>query len=186
MNNGSKYNSPLGDGGIIFITGGARSGKSSYAQQLALSLSDNPVYVATAKVWDDDFEKRVQRHKNERDERWINYEEQRNVSGLPIQNKICIIDCVTLWLTNFFIDIKNDIDAALNLFKQQIDALHKMPGTFIIITNEIGMGVHAETEIGRQFTDLQGWANQYAAAKASKVILMVSGIPIIIKENNCI
>ncbi|WP_462222561.1 bifunctional adenosylcobinamide kinase/adenosylcobinamide-phosphate guanylyltransferase [Ferruginibacter sp.] len=170
------------NGDIIFITGGARSGKSSYAQQLALSLSSNPVYVATAKVWDDDFEKRVQRHKNDRDERWINYEEQRNVCQLPIENKVCIIDCVTLWLTNFFIDTKNDIDAALVLFKTQINALHKMPGTFIIISNEIGMGVHAESEIGRKFTDLQGWANQYTAAKASKVILMVSGIPVNIKE----
>ncbi len=168
---------------IIFITGGARSGKSSYAQQMALLLSDNPIYVATAKVWDDDFEKRVKRHKNERDERWTNYEEQRNVSTLPLENKVCIIDCVTLWLTNFFIDSKNDIDASLSLFKAQIDALYKKQGTFIIISNEIGMGVHAETEIGRKFTDLQGWANQYAVTKASKVILMVSGIAVIIKEN---
>ena len=169
---------------ILFITGGARSGKSGHAQQMALSLSANPVYVATAKVWDDDFEKRVKRHQTDRDQRWTNYEEQRNVSQLPIENKVCIIDCVTLWLTNYFIDTKNDIDASLILFKEQIDGLHKKPGTFIIISNEIGMGVHAETEIGRKFTDLQGWANQYAAAKADKVIFMVSGIPIIIKEDN--
>ena len=167
---------------ILFITGGARSGKSGHAQQMALSLSANPVYVATAKVWDDDFEKRVKRHQTDRDQRWTNYEEQRNVSQLPIENKVCIIDCVTLWLTNYFIDTKNDIDASLILFKEQIDGLHKKPGTFIIISNEIGMGVHAETEIGRKFTDLQGWANQYAAAKAGKVILMVSGIPVVIKE----
>jgi len=167
---------------IIFITGGARSGKSGHAQQMALSLSANPVYVATAKVWDADFEKRVKRHQNDRDERWTNYEEKRNVSMLPVEDKVCVIDCVTLWLTNYFIDTKNDIDASLVLFKEQIDTLHKMPGTFIIISNEIGMGVHAETEIGRKFTDLQGWANQYAAAKATKVILMVSGIPVVIKE----
>jgi len=167
---------------IIFITGGARSGKSGHAQQMALSLSANPVYVATAKVWDADFEKRVKRHQNDRDERWTNYEEKRNVSMLPVEDKVCVIDCVTLWLTNYFIDTKNDIDASLVLFKEQIDTLHKMPGTFIIISNEIGMGVHAETEIGRKFTDLQGWANQYAATKADKVILMVSGIPVVIKE----
>lgn len=107
----------------------------------------------------------------------------REVSQLPIANKICIIDCVTLWLTNYFIDNKNDIDASLALFKDQIDTLHKMPGTMIIISNEIGMGIHAETEIGRKFTDLQGWANQYVAAKANKVIFMVSGIPVIVKEN---
>ena len=166
---------------IIFITGGARSGKSRYAQDLALSLSDSPVYVATAKVWDDDFEKRVKRHQNDRDERWTNMEEQRNVSALPIDNRVCIIDCVTLWLTNFFVDTKNDVEASLALLKKEIDVLCTKPGTFIIISNEIGMGVHADTEIGRKFTDLQGWANQYIAAKANEAVLMVSGIAVKIK-----
>jgi adenosylcobinamide kinase/adenosylcobinamide-phosphate guanylyltransferase len=166
---------------IIFITGGARSGKSKYAQERALSLSNNPVYVATAKVWDDDFEKRVKRHQSDRDERWANFEEQRNVSALPIDNRIAMIDCVTLWLTNFFVDTKNDIDASLALLKKEIDALIVKPGTFIIISNEIGMGVHADTEIGRKFTDLQGWANQYIASKADEVVLMVSGIAVKIK-----
>lgn len=124
----------------------------------------------------------MQRHRNDRDERWINFEEQRNVSRLPIENKVAVIDCVTLWLTNFFMDTENDINASLVLFKDQIDALDKKQGAFIIISNEIGMGVHAETETGRKFTDLQGWANQYAAAKAGKVILMISGIPVLIKE----
>lgn len=182
MNNGSKYSSPLGEGGIILITGGARSGKSRYAQQLALSFSDNPVYVATAKVWDDDFEQRVKRHQNERDEHWTNFEEQRNVSALQIDNRICVIDCVTLWLTNFFTDTKNDIDESLALFKKEIDSIKEKPGTFIIITNEIGMGVHADFEIGRKFTDLQGWANQHVASIADKVVLMVSGIAVTIKE----
>jgi adenosylcobinamide kinase / adenosylcobinamide-phosphate guanylyltransferase len=166
---------------IVFITGGARSGKSKYAQELALSLSDSPVYVATAKVWDDDFEKRVKRHQNDRDERWTNMEEQRNVSALPITNRICIIDCVTLWLTNFFVDTKNDVEGSLALLKKEIDVLCTKPGTFIIISNEIGMGVHADTDIGRKFTDLQGWANQYIAAYAHTGVLMVSGIAVKIK-----
>lgn len=169
------------DSHIILVTGGARSGKSRYAQLLALGLCNNPVYVATAKVWDNDFEQRVKRHQNERDERWTNIEEQRKVSDLPIDNRVCVIDCVTLWLTNFFIDSKKDIDQALEMFKKEINGLTKKSGTFIIITNEIGMGVHAETEIGRKFTDLQGWANQYTASVANKVVLMVSGIPVTIK-----
>ncbi len=166
---------------LIFLTGGARSGKSKYAQELALSLSDSPVYVATAKVWDDDFEKRVKRHQNDRDERWTNMEEQRNVSALPISNRVCIIDCVTLWLTNFFADTKNDVEASLELLKKEVDALCTKPGIFIIISNEIGMGVHADTEVGRKFTDLQGWANQYIASKSNVVVLMVSGIAVKIK-----
>ncbi|MFY7839100.1 MAG: bifunctional adenosylcobinamide kinase/adenosylcobinamide-phosphate guanylyltransferase [Lacibacter sp.] len=166
---------------IIFITGGARSGKSRYAQERVLALCNNPVYVATAKVWDDDFEQRVKRHQNDRDERWTNFEEQRTVSALPIANRVCMIDCVTLWLTNFFVDTKNDIHASLELLKKEIDALHIKPGTFFIISNEIGMGVHADTEVGRKFTDLQGWANQYITAKAEEVVLMVSGIAVKIK-----
>jgi adenosylcobinamide kinase / adenosylcobinamide-phosphate guanylyltransferase len=148
---------------------------------LALSLSNNPVYVATAKVWDNDFEQRVKRHQNDRDERWTNLEEQRNVSALPILNRVCVIDCVTLWLTNFFVDTKNDVDASLLLLKKEIDVLLTKPGTFIIISNEIGMGVHADTEIGRKFTDLQGWANQYIAASAHTAVVMISGIAVKIK-----
>jgi adenosylcobinamide kinase/adenosylcobinamide-phosphate guanylyltransferase len=166
---------------IILITGGARSGKSSYAQSRALQLSNNPVYVATAKNWGGDFDDRIKRHQQNRDEKWINYEEQFYVSKLPLKNKVVLIDCVTLWLTNFFIKHKQDIDASLQEFKNEIDAIAALQGSFIIVTNEIGMGVHAETEAGRHFTDLQGWANQYVAAKANEVVLMVSGIAMKIK-----
>lgn len=177
--------SPSGGGGglskLIFITGGARSGKSRYAQQLALQLSNNPVYLATARHWDDDFEKRIQRHQAERDERWTSIEEEKNISSLPLTGKVVVMDCVTLWLTNFFTDNKYDIDTSLQQCKQEIDKLNTAENTFIIISNELGMGMHAETEIGRKFTDLQGWMNQYIAQKADKVIFMVSGIPMVIK-----
>lgn len=166
---------------IIFITGGARSGKSSYAQSLALSLTPNPVYVATAKKWGGDFDDRIKRHQSERGKEWTSIEVEKHVSKAAIENKTCVIDCVTLWLTNFFIEYKNEIGQSLVEFKTEIDALHLMQGTFIIVSNEIGMGVHAETEIGRKFTDLQGWANQYVAAKAEEVTLMISGIPLKIK-----
>ncbi|GAC1599421.1 MAG: bifunctional adenosylcobinamide kinase/adenosylcobinamide-phosphate guanylyltransferase [Chitinophagaceae bacterium] len=167
---------------ILFITGGVRSGKTKYAQKLALSLSENPVYVATAKDWGGDFTERIKRHQSDRGAEWINYETQKYVSVLPIKNKVTVIDCVTLWLTNFFIEYKTDIDLSLKAFKSEIDALCNMSGTFIIVSNEIGMGIHAESETGRKFTDLQGWANQYAASKADQVVLLVSGIPVTIKK----
>lgn len=180
--------SPSGGGGklsnLIFITGGARSGKSRHAQQLALQLSNNPVYLATARHWDDDFEKRIQRHQAERDERWTSIEEEKNISGLPLTGKVVVMDCVTLWLTNFFTDNKYDIDTSLQQCKQEIDNLNTAENTFIIISNELGMGMHAETEIGRKFTDLQGWMNQYIAQKADKVVFMVSGIPMVIKTTS--
>ena len=166
------------DSGLIFITGGARSGKSRYGQQLALELSNSPVYVATARHWDDDFEQRIQRHRNERDERWTTVEEEKHISRLQFTGKVIVVDCVTLWLTNFFTD---DKDTCLSACKQEIDALDLDNNIFIIISNELGMGLHAETAIGRQFTDLQGFLNQYIAQKARKAVLMVSGIPLFIK-----
>lgn len=183
----SHRDSPGGGGvvstpGLVFITGGARSGKSRYAQQLALQLSNTPVYLATARHWDDDFEKRIQRHQAERDERWTSIEEEKNISGLSLSGKVVVMDCVTLWLTNFFTDTQYDIDASLQQCKAEIDKLDTTTNTFIIISNEIGMGMHADSEIGRKFTDLQGWMNQYIAQQASKVIFMVSGIPMIIKS----
>ncbi|HEY4335020.1 MAG TPA: bifunctional adenosylcobinamide kinase/adenosylcobinamide-phosphate guanylyltransferase [Puia sp.] len=167
---------------LIFITGGARSGKSRYAQELALSLSDRPLYIATARNWDQEFGERIRRHQLDRDERWTAIEEEKQLSRLDLTGKIAVIDCVTLWLTNFFVDTKNDTDASLEACKNEIDRLGTQQATLIIISNEIGMGVHADNEIGRKFTDLQGWVNQYIAARATKVILMVSGIPVVIKD----
>ncbi|CAL1520721.1 bifunctional adenosylcobinamide kinase/adenosylcobinamide-phosphate guanylyltransferase [Chitinophaga sp. MM2321] len=166
---------------LHLVTGGARSGKSRYAQEQALSLSTQPVYVATAKVWDEDFAQRIQRHKAERGAAWINYEEELYVSRLPLDGQTVVIDCVTLWLTNFFALHAYDMDKTLSAIQEEIRVLQQKAGVFIIVTNEIGMGVHAETAVGRRFTDLQGWVNQYIARMADTVVLMVAGIPVVIK-----
>lgn len=168
---------------IYLITGGERSGKSSYAENLAKELSDKPMYVATARKWDDDFQKRIDRHQKDRDERWVNIENEKHIGEIDFSGKVAVIDCVTLWLTNFFVDTKNDVQASLEQAKAEFDKIAKQDdATVIIITNEIGMGVHAETHIGRKFTELQGWMNQYLAQNADEVVLMVSGIPVKIKE----
>lgn len=167
---------------IYLITGGQRSGKSSHAQELALSLSDSPVYVATARVWDEDFEQRVKRHKQDRGEQWTDIETEKELGNLDLEGEVAVIDCVTLWLTNFFMDTDQDVDQSQKLAKQELKALFRKKATLIIVTNEIGMGTHAQTESGRKFTDLQGWMNQYIARKADKVTLMVSGIPVTVKE----
>lgn len=167
---------------IYFITGGERSGKSSYAENIAKELSDKPMYVATARKWDADFQKRIDRHQKDRDERWINIEKEKFLSEIDFSGKVAVIDCVTLWLTNFFVDTKNDVQLCLEQAKAEFDAIAlQEKATIIIISNEIGMGLHADTAVGRKFTELQGWMNQYLANKADKVILMVSGIPVTIK-----
>lgn len=165
---------------MTFITGGARSGKSMYAQHLALQWSASPVYVATARQYPDDaeFSERIRHHQQDRDERWTSIEEPLYVSRLDLQQKVVVIDCVTLWLTNFFSLHGYDTNLSLDTFRKEIDNLGKITANLMIISNEIGMGVHAETAIGRKFTDLQGWANQYLANMADEVILMISGIPL--------
>jgi len=167
---------------FYLITGGERSGKSSYAQKLALELSDAPMYVATARKWDTDFENRIDRHQKERDDRWTNIEEEKYLSKIDFSGKTALVDCVTLWLTNFFVDHKNDVNLSLEEAKKEFLAIanHKN-ANIIIVTNEIGMGVHAETHIGRKFVELQGWMNQFLAENAHEVVLMVSGIPVKIK-----
>jgi len=166
---------------ITMITGGARSGKSNYAAQRALALSETPLHVATARIWDEEFRERIAHHQRGRSAAWDNLECEKYVSRLPLTGRVCVIDCVTLWLTNFFTDEKGDISLALDLFSNEVRALNTLETTLFIITNEIGMGIHADSAVGRKFTDLQGWANQYLAAQADSVVFMVSGLPLILK-----
>ena len=100
-----------------------------------------------------------------------------------MQHKVVVVDCVTLWLTNFFSDFKSDVHQSLAAFKKEIDVLQLIDATFLIVSNEIGMGLHATTEVGRKFVELQGWANQYVASLAEEVIFMVSGIPLQVKPS---
>lgn len=166
---------------IILITGGARSGKSTHAEKLALSLSPNPVYLATARIWDEEFKQRVVRHQARRGPEWTNIEEEKELSRHSLQGRVVLIDCVTLWCTNFFFDLKSDTDQALVAAKEEFNRFTAQDATFIFVTNEIGMGGTSENEIQRKFTDMQGWMNQYIAARADEVILMVSGIPVRVK-----
>lgn len=166
---------------IYYVSGGERSGKSRYATDLALELSDNPVYLATSRKWDADFEKRIERHQAERDQRWENWEEEKLIGQLDISGRVVVLDCVTLWLSNWFLDLEQDVEACLQHAKQQLELLFQQEATLIIISNEIGMGVHAESHIGRKFVELQGWTNQYIAQKADKAVFMVSGLPLQLK-----
>ena len=166
---------------IILITGGARSGKSGYAEKLALSLSDAPVYLATARIWDEEFRERVRRHQARRGPQWTNIEEEKQLSRHDLSGRVVLVDCLTLWATNFFFDLESDVDRALAALQEEFDRFTAQEATFLLVTNEIGMGGTSDNAIQRRFTDLQGWMNQYAAARADEVVLMVSGIPVKIK-----
>ena len=166
---------------IHFITGGQRSGKSNYALQQALLLADNPVYLATSRTWDNNHRERIALHKSERDARWENIEEEKLLSRLDLTKRTVVLDCVTLWLTNFFTDTNYDIAESLKQSKNELDNFIKPEMNLFILSNEIGMGIHAETPVGRKFTDLQGWMNQHIAKHADVVTFMISGIPMKIK-----
>ena len=165
---------------IILITGGQRSGKSTKAEELALSLSDRPVYVATAHVWDDEFRERISRHQLRRGPQWITIEEERTLSRHDLTGRVVLVDCLTLWATNFF-STEQDVDTVLVALKEEFDRLTQQEATFIFVTNEIGSGGVSANAVQRRFTDLLGWLNQYVAAKADEVLLMVSGIAVKIK-----
>ena len=185
---------------IILITGGQRSGKSRHAEELALSLSANPVYLATAHVWDEEFRERVRIHQQRRGPQWTNIEEERHLSRHDLTGRVVVIDCVTLWLTNLITPENPESPESpeypenpdypsspaptatiLAAAKAEFDAFTAREATYIFVTNEIGSGGVSPNALQRRFTDLQGWMNQYIAARADEVILMVSGIAVKIK-----
>lgn len=166
---------------IHLITGGERSGKSAYAEAEALRLSPKPVYIATARIWDEEFAERVRRHQERRGPEWTNIEEEKALSRHALSGRTVLIDCVTLWATNFFFDLEQDIDRALQEMKAELERLFAQEAHFILVTNEIGLGGVPMDAVQRRFTDLQGWINQYIAARADRVTLMVCGIPVPVK-----
>ena len=178
-------------GKIILITGGQRSGKSLMAEKIALALSDNPVYMATSRIWDEEFRVRVEKHKSRRGKQWENIEEEKWLSKHQVKGRVVVIDCVTLWATNFFFDLQSEVKSAkqaalhvertLDMLKEEFDKFTQQDATFIFVTNEIGSGGVSDNEIQRKFTDVEGWINQFIAMKADNVILMISGIPLTIK-----
>ena len=166
---------------IHLITGGERSGKSTYAESEALRLSESPVYLATARVWDEEFRQRILRHQERRGPEWTNIEEDIRPSKHDFTGRVVLIDCITLWATNYFFDMQQDVDQALEALKKEFDTLVQQDATFILVTNELGMGGMSESRTQRLFTQLQGWMNQYVAARADRVTLMVSGLPLTVK-----
>ena len=137
--------------------------------------------MATARIWDEEFRQRVQKHQERRGPEWTNIEEDKYLSKYKVEGRVVLIDCVTLWCTNFFFDHQSSVKEALDEAKQEFDLFTKQDATFIFVTNEIGLGGTSENLIQRKFTDMQGWMNQYIASKADKVTLMVCGIPVAVK-----
>jgi len=166
---------------IELVTGGVKSGKSMYAEELAFSYDLHPVYLATSRIWDEDHKQRIEEHKKRRSSSWENIERETDLTDLVLHGRTVLFECVTLWLTNYFMDFQYDANKAFTKASDEILKFINKPEHCIFVTNEIGMGVHAQTEAGRKFADIQGKMNQLLARRASRVTLMVSGIPLVVK-----
>lgn len=176
---------------ITLILGGARSGKSSYAQSLAEDTGKSVTFVATAQALDDEMSVRIQKHRTERPPHWKTLEVPLDVAAHieQIQSETVILDCITLLVSNLLMQfVKDDlVDEALFMLSVQkemnefLSALHKTDQHWLIVSNEVGLGLVPEYQMGRVFRDGLGWANQRLAREADKVIFMVAGIPTVIK-----
>lgn len=167
---------------IIMVTGGQRSGKSIFAEKLALDKSTHPTYLATARVLDEEMRRRVTIHQNRRGAHWRNIEAPLSIETLKISpNEVVLLDCLTLWATNWLFDKNENVDEALTAIKFQIDLLKESGPTLIIVTNEIGLGGVSSNALQRKFADLQGLINQYVSSIAEEVYMVISGIPVKIK-----
>ncbi len=166
----------------IFITGGARSGKSSFAITKASGFKGKKAYIATAEALDEEMEERIKKHKKDRGEDWDTYEEPLHISKVieKIGDKysVVLLDCLTLWLSNLIMN-NMDIEEEINTFVCSLSAIHC---PLYIVSNEVGMGIVPENEIARRFRDMAGMLNQEVAEKADEVYMMVSGIPVKLKS----
>lgn len=168
---------------IILVTGGARSGKSRYAEQRALQLGLRRLYVATAEARDHEMAARIAAHKKRRGAGWLLEEEPVELADALLQWRgridCALVDCLTLWLSNLLLG--RDRTLVQEKMEDLLAALPQLDFSVVLVSNEVGWGIVPDHLLGRRFRDLAGWANQRIGAIASEVILMVAGIPLVVK-----
>lgn len=170
------------------ILGGARSGKSAYAEKLALESGFAVTYIASAQIYDAEFGARIQHHKNRRPTDWGLVEEPHFLAAtlkrLAAPNQCLIVDCLTLWLAQWLCaDCNPPKESSWQAEREALLAvLSTLPGTVILVSNEVGMGIVPLGEINRQFQDEQGRLNQAVAAVADKVTFVAAGLPLVLKD----
>ncbi len=169
---------------IIFITGGARSGKSSYAEKLATSLAGERAYLATAQALDEDMAARIEKHRQCRGSAWNTYEEPLAVAELlrklSDRYRVVLLDCLTLWLSNVMAHTDGD-GAVVLLSEELVKAVKDFTGTCIVVSNEVGLGIVPDNPLARKFRDYAGLLNQMIAQVADEVYFTASGIPVRLK-----
>jgi adenosylcobinamide kinase / adenosylcobinamide-phosphate guanylyltransferase len=169
---------------IILVTGGARSGKSKYAEQRAAALGRRRLYVATAEANDKEVAQRIAEHKRRRGDEWTTIEEAMELAEALLAQRgrtdCALVDCLTLWLSNLL--LQHDQVYAEGKVKDLVTMLSRLDFHVVLVTNEVGWGIVPDNPLARQFRDLAGWANQQIAAAANEIVLLVAGMPMIVKK----
>jgi adenosylcobinamide kinase/adenosylcobinamide-phosphate guanylyltransferase len=165
----------------LLVLGGARSGKSRFAQNQAEALPGDLVYIATAQALDAEMAERIARHRADRGPRWRTVEAPldlaRAVGRESRSDSVLLIDCLTLWATNLLF-AETDITAAAGSL---VTAMDRAPGPVILVANEIGLGVVPDNALARRFRDIAGDINQTVAAQVDSAVLIAAGLPIVLK-----
>lgn len=166
---------------ITLVLGGARSGKSRYAEGLVCATPPPWTYIATAQAFDDEMQLRLAHHRSRRDERWRTVEEPLELCGIITRHSseggAVLIDCLTLWLSNILLGSRDTERASADL----VDALERAQGKIVIVSNEVGFGIVPDNRLAREFRDAQGWLNQAVARVADHVVLIAAGLPLTLK-----
>jgi adenosylcobinamide kinase/adenosylcobinamide-phosphate guanylyltransferase len=173
---------PLAIGGSqsTLVLGGARSGKSRYAEQVIMSSPPPWIYLATAESFDDEMATRIAEHKSRRSRDWRTIDAPLDLAdaltALPRSARV-LIDCLTLWLSNLML-AERDIDAEIRRLEK---AMLAREAPLVLVSNEVGSGIVPDNALARRFRDFQGLLNQRVAARADRVVLVVAGLPMIVK-----
>jgi adenosylcobinamide kinase/adenosylcobinamide-phosphate guanylyltransferase len=189
----AAMNEQTGQGRFILVLGGARSGKSTFAQKLAQSQNLDVTYVACALPIDKEMERRIAKHKESRPIGWTTIEAPYSADTAVIsackKGQFVLWDCVTVFLSNILLDCCDkglgDDEAEALILRRITDMLCKLedcPGTLVAVSNEVGLGVVPGQPLGRSFRDIAGRVNQILAQRADKVFFIIAGIPVEIKE----
>lgn len=173
---------------IELVLGGARSGKSRYAEQQAIKSNKQVIYIATAEAGDDEMQARVNSHRQGRPQNWLTVEEPIQLAGIikkyNNQKNYLLIDCLTLWLSNILFDKQGELQQAV--FEKQTGelfaVLNNFSGQVILVSNEVGLGIIAMDKITRRFVDEAGFLHQKIAALSNKVVFITAGLPQILKK----
>ena len=172
--------------GCVLVIGGAKSGKSSISMEICDGLDRKKIFLATAQALDNEMRERIERHKEERGGDWITVEEPMEIvdkiSEFDSEETIILLDCLTLWISNLFMEY-GDADEFINsAIDEFIECLGNIKGIVVVVTNEVGMGIVPDNELSRKYRDVAGSANQKIADIAKKVVAVMAGIPLVLKD----